>query len=680
MPNRVQTPPQLWRGARGGHARETVFGRLVWVGIPEVPTALPAEGTAGQSTAVAPRATPVSGAELLGDRPSGIRRDGREGVRADAHGAGVLFGIALRLPHDLGHEHLRYGFDAAPGWCRCPTLPVAYLATDCPERLRKHGFGASQFERFGPFGPGRDDPYRQPMTNPISLSDPAGVTRPSEQLDLFPADGSVAGSSGMRREHARASVSPGWDPLVASLWAGEPDDPVVSVCREVDGQLELEATAPGEPPGSLEYLLSHIRRLASETCGCCGARHATRYQIRAGEPARTVCARCRTVLAGGTPYLVLADAYWMLDGSRRVRPLPIVAAGSRSGGNSTAPESPRTLDEPLPPDELRRVITDIRDQMSREIVGQADAVAALALLGGLHVGAALPRGGRALIVGPSGVGKSSLAYALRRALEPWAPVWCMVDALNLTSPGWSGAPSIGDVIDAALGTESPESPRARRAVVVIDELHHARILPGTHGTMAAKRDECLHSLLGLAGHGTVLLGEGTREWSAGAALVIGCGAFTGLDLTRPLTVQRLHDWGIPLELGSRLAEEIIVLRRLRERDLIDLLRRWPGLLALIETCTRLGYPVQIPEATYARAARIVRLGYDGSTPRTAGGWLVSGLRAALITALAEPDPRELVITPDSLPIPATAARRPPSDDPPPESPGGWDTTIILTPR
>ena len=73
------------------------------------------------------------------------------------------------------------------------------------------------------------------------------------------------------------------------------------------------------------------------------------------------------------------------------------------------------------------------------------------------------------------------------------------------------------------------------------------------------------------------------------------------------------------------------------------------------------------------------LGHDGATARTAGGWLVSALREALIAALAEPDRRELVVTPDSLPLPASPARGRHRDDPP-DPPEGWDATIILTPR
>jgi hypothetical protein len=215
---------------------------------------------------------------------------------------------------------------------------------------------------------------------------------------------------------------------------------------------------------------------------------------------------------------------------------------------------------------------------------------------------------------------------------------------------------------------------------VIDELHHARRVHDTTGNMLAKREEVLASLLGLTGHGTVHFGEGTEEWSSREALVIGMGAFTDLiDLSRPVSVKDIVRAGLPLELATRLAEEIIVLEPLRERDLIGLLRRWPALVSLIDVCNRLGYPVRVHDEAYTRAARVVTLGLDGSTPRTAGGWLVAALRHALIGALEGDELCELVIIPDSLPIPRTATRRRPPDDPP-DGHGLWDATIVLTPR
>jgi hypothetical protein len=395
-----------------------------------------------------------------------------------------------------------------------------------------------------------------------------------------------------------------------------------------------------------------------------------------------VCAACRARLSAGEHPLEIADEYFHFDGT--ARELPRSRGQLRpvnTGAGQAAEASPgRSLNEPMSAEELRHTIADIRRSMAREIVGQDEAVSQLALLGGLHVGAALPRGARALIMGPSGVVKTALAAALRRALEPWQLPWVASDCIDLTSPGWSGAPAIGQLIAEALGAESPDSPRSRRAVIVLDELHHVRVVPSTYGTMKAHREEVLASLLGVTGRGSVHLGEGTQVYDCSQTLVLALGAFTGLNLQRPVTIRRLAKWGTPLELANRVGEELIVLKPLPEPALIDLLRTWPALLALGETCQRLGHEVRILDEAYARAARVVTLGHDASTPRTAGGWLVSALRAALIRALDRPEPSALVITPDSLPIPASATRPLPPREPPPEAPGGWGTTIVLTPR
>ena len=129
-----------------------------------------------------------------------------------------------------------------------------------------------------------------------------------------------------------------------------------------------------------------------------------------------------------------------------------------------------------------------------------------------------------------------------------------------------------------------------------------------------------------------------------------------------------------LELANRLAVEIVTVAPPSEREMLAILREWPDLRSLIEVCTRLGYEVHVHDEAIRRAARVVELGHDRSTLRTAGGWLVSALRHGLLAALDQPDAREIIIAPDSLPI-APNATRPHSRGYPPEHPGGNEKSM-----
>lgn len=516
------------------------------------------------------------------------------------------------------------------------------------------------------------------MATPSGYSDPVSP-RNAVQLDLFARlDREPASSaSGISLTVARASVSPGWWGIIGSIYSALANDAIVRVCREEDGVLLFDATAKADGRSVAPYV-QRLVALAARTCGCCGTTGALPYRAHVDGPTRAVCATCKARLQAGESFLAVADGYWRLDGSKRA------TSHTPRVGLVRQPSAPtRSMRQctTLAPDELRATIAEIRAAMAAELVGQDDAVSRLALLAGLHVGAGLPRGGRALILGPSGAGKSTAALAMVDAMKAggWDVPAVYCEGISLTSPGWSGAPSIGDLIQAALRGGPLDSPRARRAVVVIDELHHIGLVDGLQGNQAVKRQEVLSSLLGLLGGGTVHLGDGTDEWSSREALVIGMGAFTGfLDVTRPPTVHELVRAGLPLELATRF-EEVVRLRRLPERELVALLRRWPAVTSLVAVCERLGHSVRIHDEVFRRAARAVMLDQGGATARTAGGWIVVALREALTSALSDPDPRELVLTPDSLTIPSPPVRRLRPDDPPDDT-GGWDATVILTRR
>jgi hypothetical protein len=500
------------------------------------------------------------------------------------------------------------------------------------------------------------------------------------QLELLSLDEGREHDRGISRSLARASVPPGWWPLIAGLY-GRFLDLRVDVCREVDGELQLHVSAKDDG-GDLALLgpvVQEIQAKAAGTCGCCGGVPAARCRTSLTDPAHVLCASCGQRVRGGETVLGVADEYWCLDGSRRVAPR-VRNSVSRAGQAST--DAPRGREcTALPPAELRTLIVELRRRLTEEIVGQ-EAVARLALLAGMHVGGGLPRGSRALLIGPSGVGKSTSIEVLRRILGDlgWSLPLVVTDAVELTAPAYSGAPSIGDLLEAAIGNNAPDSWYARHAIVAIDEPHHVAVKPGEYpGTHAIYHRERFASWLPLIGYGTLRLGDGDREWSSLNALVLCCGVFPALPHNSVTSVRELvvHG-GLPLELASRF-EEVIRYRPLEEAALRQLLRRWPALVALTAVCERLGIEVTIDDVVFSRAARAVRIGHDGSTPRTAGSWIVAALRDAMVKALADPAIREIVITPDSLSISPTATRREPPEEPP-ESSGPWDGRPGLTPR
>ena len=525
--------------------------------------------------------------------------------------------------------------------------------TRLARRSKSLGFGDGEAVRYGAAMPTND------TTSAPTRSD----ERPA-QLDLFDAVETTMRSApnGVTAEAARAAVSPGWWHIVAPYYQ-RGWGVTVTHCREVDGVLELE-TSRGPDSARENSLDSWARDAARTTCGCCGSGGAKPFRDF-GQPTRIVCARCREQLLAGEKYLAIADRYYTLDGTRRIPPLPLPTAPAESSGPPMIRRGLRPCTT-LPPDELRALVRSITASMQITVCGEEDAVASLALLGAIHVGGGLPRGARAPVMGPSGSGKSTCVQALRDALAEWDIAWVFSSVADLSTVGWRGT-NLNELLGDAFHGVAPDSLRARRAVVCIDELHYLGA-PDLDGVARQKYRELVAAMLSLFGDSTIHLSDGTTEWASREALVLGLGVFPrALAAGRHPTGADLELDALPLELSSRV-ETIVRLDRLPEPQLVQLLRGWPALRDLTDVCTRLGYAVHVSDEAVRHAARITTLAGDAMTARTAGGWLVSALRRALADALADPDRRELVITPDALPIPPHATRARPDD---PQDDFGW---------
>lgn len=357
------------------------------------------------------------------------------------------------------------------------------------------------------------------------------------------------------------------------------------------------------------------------------------------------------------------------DGARRIRSMSASAPVSVLGRvrrllamGRTAPLS-TTGTERLDAASLRELYRDIRATLAEQVRGQEDAVRAFALAAVVHVATDAP-GQRILLMGPSGVGKSTLCRSVAQLFE--LP-FIHVDALDLTGPGWGSAPSIGDVIEVSLRGARPDSLWARRAVIDIDEIHHARLYPGLEGNSLSKRAEVLNSLLGLTGGGVgIQLGDSGVTYRADAALVVLAGAFTDLASAAPTpTIEELVAYGLPYELVTRM-QEIVALRRLSARAVVEILERWPAVREVQSLATRLGTDIQVAPETLQWIGRVVADGSSAATVRTGAGWLLTTLKARLASVLSGEQDGSTVVSPDCLTISRMSGTERRRDDGPDE--------------
>lgn len=200
------------------------------------------------------------------------------------------------------------------------------------------------------------------------------------------------------------------------------------------------------------------------------------------------------------------------------------------------------------PRAARSTYAEILEAIQERVVGHERAVRRLALAGLQHL-MGVP-GQRLVLIGPTGVGKTTMARALADALDLPS---VHIDVSDLAETNWSGR-NLSDALANLERQAGGDEQRMRQAIVILDELDKVGL--GVHqGSGWSYRRGKQESLLGLLGGANVSYGETfdkrDRTWSAAQCLIIAAGVFDDL---RPGQVAPtdLIDWGLMPELVGRL--------------------------------------------------------------------------------------------------------------------------------
>jgi len=296
---------------------------------------------------------------------------------------------------------------------------------------------------------------------------------------------------------------------------------------------------------------------------------------------------------------------------------------------------------------------EIRRRLQQTIVGHEDIVQRLALLGARHV----HLGGRqrALIIGPSSSGKTTMGVALAAAVECPALVW---DVSTSSESGWAGVDAGGALAELYQQCERDLEVMAR-SVAIFDELDKLACRD-TVGTARAHKQGQQKSLLGWLGGGAPLRFAESGDRGAAVSvstddmLIIGSGVFEGLG-SDPGPAE-LMSLGFSAEFISRFPV-ILRLDRLSPEHLVPIYR--DAVADAVASARDFGYEVCASDALLMYVAKSVAAGGDAVTPRAGMGWLQSAVDAALLRLLdlsARPGTR-YQLRPDDVAIPATLRSR-----------------------
>lgn len=302
-----------------------------------------------------------------------------------------------------------------------------------------------------------------------------------------------------------------------------------------------------------------------------------------------------------------------------------------------------------PPGAMAAAYHEIRQRLQQTIVGHDDVVQRLALLGARHVHI----GGRqrALLIGPSGAGKTTMGVALASALECPALVW---DVSTSSESGWAGVDTGGALAEWYQQCDRDLEVMAR-SIAIFDELDKLACRDTT-GTSRAHKQGQQKSLLGWLGGGAPLRFAESGDRGAAVSvstddmLIIGSGVFEGLG--PDAGPAELVSLGFSAEFISRFPV-ILRLDRLSPEHLVPIYRI--SITDALAAAADFGYEIDVSDALLRYVALAVASGGDSVTPRAGIGWLQSAVDAALLRLLdlsARPGTR-YQLRPDDVAIPAT---------------------------
>lgn len=298
---------------------------------------------------------------------------------------------------------------------------------------------------------------------------------------------------------------------------------------------------------------------------------------------------------------------------------------------------------------------EIRRRMREEsgVVGQDHVVDRLSLLGARHVHV----GGRqrAVLVGPSGVGKTTIVAALARATGCPFLAW---DVSTSSEAGWSGI-DVGNAFAELYQQCDHDVEQMQAAVVCLDELCKLALRDST-GTVREHRRGQMKSLLGLLGGGIPIRFPeyGDRGTSVAVStddmLIVGSGSFDGL--APDPGPGDLVAYGFSIELVGRISQ-ILTVAPLTPAEMTAIYRRTVD-EALI-AARDFGFEIVVPDAVLLYVAHAVADGGEHVTPRAGMGWLQAAVDSAILRLLdlgARPG-TVYQLQPDQVAIPAALRRR-----------------------